>query len=89
MNQRPTVKNSMRDPQERERVTEAIVGAVADAEGVSPLELQPLARVVDPDALNALFEGGGDVRLEFEYRGFSVRVSGDGQVTLEDGHPGR
>lgn len=68
----------------RESVTEAIVEAVAEAEDVSPLELEPLAAVVDPDALNALFQGdGSDMSLEFDYRGFSVRVSDDGRVALD------
>lgn len=65
-----------------ERVTEAVVTAVAEETGLSALELEPLADVVDPDALNALFESGTAVALEFTYHGFDVSVSGDGRVSV-------
>lgn len=63
---------------------EAIVNAVAAAEGTSPLELQPLARVIDPDAIGALVRTGEDVTVEFAYCGYRVCVSGDGVVTVSD-----
>ena len=69
--------------EEREAVTEAVVAAVADAEGVSPLELDPLASAIDPDALNALYrDGRRGVAIEFAYQGYEVDVSGDGRVSV-------
>lgn len=65
-------------------VTETIVCAVADAEDASPLELRPLAEVIDADALEALVRGGGEVSVEFSYHGYRVCVSGGGQITLSD-----
>lgn len=73
-----------------ETVTEAIVEAIADAEGVSPLDLEPpLASVVDPDALEGLVEsmgrGPGDDpgRIQFVYCGYTVTVSGGGDVAVQ------
>ena len=66
--------------EEQETVTEAVVHAVAEQRGVSPLDLDPIATVIDPDALNALFrEGLSGVRIEFEYSGSLVAVA-DGDV---------
>ena len=66
-----------------DEVIETVVSAVADAEGVSPLELRPLAEVIDPDALNTLVRSGSqDVTIEFTYHEYCVRVDGDGRVTV-------
>ena len=66
-------------------ITEAVVRAVAEAEDVSPLDLQPLATVIDPDALEALVrDGWGNVTIEFTYQGYQVCVDGDEQVTVSD-----
>ena len=69
---------------EQETVTEAVVDAVAEEAGVSPLELEPIATVVDPDALNALFgEGRDGVSVEFEYGEYLVGVTDGVDVTVE------
>lgn len=71
-----------------ETVTEAVVEAVADEEGVSPLQLEPLANVVDPDALNTLYaDDRHRVTLEFAYQGYRVRVDTDGRLTLHEIEP--
>ena len=68
-----------------EAVTEAVIEAVADEEGVSPLQLEPLATVIDPDALNALYtEDRPGVKLEFAYHGYRVRVNRDGRLALDE-----
>lgn len=68
-----------------EAVTEAVIEAVADEEGVSPLQLEPLATVIDPDALNALYsEDRRGVKLEFAYHGYRVRVDADGRLALDE-----
>ena len=67
-----------------DRVVEAIVSTVADAEGTSPLEVQPLATVTDPDALCALVrDGNSETTIEFDYCGYRVRVSSGEQVVVE------
>ena len=68
----------------------AVVRAVASAEGCDPRELDPLARSIDPDAIDALFDPPTEVsarerRLEFRYEGYRVAVTGDGRIELAEG----
>lgn len=63
-----------------------IVMAVSQAEGVTPSELIPLHDVVDPDALDALFDDPAgpalrDGHVSFIYEGYVVEVD-NGEVTL-------
>lgn len=74
---------------EDDSATHAVVQAVADAKGVSPIDLNPpLYSAVDTDALDqfvtSLSGGRGDVQITFQYGGFDVTVSGDGSVALDD-----
>lgn len=67
-------------------VTTAVVGAVADAKAVDPLDLPPLYEAVDPDALGDLVGGAaGGARIEFAYAGCRVVVRGDGTVAVDAG----
>lgn len=73
-------------------VTQRIVRAVADADGVDPLDLEPLYSAVDADAFGSLFrpvptlgeveEPAAEVR--FDYQGYEVRVTDLGAVTLSE-----
>ena len=74
--------------------SQAVVEAVADAEGVLPGALrpptyEPLHESIDPDSLDALFadrvDGAPRARgtVSFTYCGYAVTVDGDGSVTLE------
>lgn len=70
-------------------VGHTVVTAVAQAEGVSPLELTPpLARAIDPDALESIVASLPDrpgletPRVQFRYCGYTVTVTGDGEVSL-------
>ncbi|MCU4718611.1 HalOD1 output domain-containing protein [Halapricum hydrolyticum] len=67
-----------------EPATIGVVNAVAETKGVSPEELAPLADVIDPDALEALFGSPSDHRQEFrfEYEGCTVIVTNDTEVTV-------
>ncbi|WP_423750887.1 HalOD1 output domain-containing protein [Salinirarus marinus] len=66
----------------------AVVRAVAAARDVDPLDVSPLNDVVDPDALNALFESkidgtprdGGTV--QFTLDGCAVTVDQTGDVVV-------
>lgn len=66
--------------------TEAVVYSVAEERGVEPTELTPIATVVDPEALTALFSGDGAEpdAVEFSYAGYDVRLTEDGRVELAD-----
>ncbi len=82
------------DTSVRKTPSQAVVEAVAAAEGVSPEELCPpeyemLHDVVDPQALDDLFapkatgipRSAG--RVYFEFCGHDVTIEPDGSVTLE------
>ena len=70
-----------------EPISSAIVDAVAAAAGVDPLELPPLNRSIDPDALDALFAPGvGDSyqtgTVECRHGDYEIRVVCDGDITI-------
>ncbi|WP_123620291.1 HalOD1 output domain-containing protein [Halorubrum sp. CSM-61] len=63
-----------------------IVEAVAEAEGVKPVALDPpLAEIVDPDAVEALVEDStaSDLDVRFEYRGHDILVADSGRVQVD------
>lgn len=64
-----------------ERASEAVVRAVGAVTGRSPLELDPLFEVVDPDALDALFEPPPDEEARTDVR-VTLRLGGC-EVTIE------
>jgi hypothetical protein len=69
-------------------VSTAVVEAVAEAEGVSPTEMEtPLHRAIDPEALNELFEPersspDDEFRVSFTYSGYDITVRGPEQVVV-------
>lgn len=70
-----------------EQISEAVVTAVAEAKGVDPLDLDPLYSVVDPDALNSMFQPTvgsppASMELRFSMAGCQVVVQGEGEVTV-------
>ena len=82
------------DTSYRSSPSQTVVTAVADAEDVPveelcPPDYQPLHDVIDPQALDELFEpksdgtfrGPGEV--SFTFCGYDVTVESDGSVTLE------
>lgn len=71
--------------------SEAVVDAVAEADGISSEEVwPPLYEVIDPDALDDLFASPSlrtdrtRGRVVFPYCGYEVTVYGDGRVRLDD-----
>ena len=67
----------------RESLSEQVIRAVAEAEAVDPLDLNPpLYSAINPDALDALFrETTGEVR--FTYHGHTVTIGADRHVTVD------
>lgn len=69
--------------------SEAVVGRIATYEGIDPAELSPLYDAIDPDALDAFIEGADrretSAEIQFSYHGYTVTVSSDGSVTVDDG----
>ena len=78
------------DPDAGERASEAIVSAVAALAGTSPVELEPLYEVVEPDALDSRVEhaqrsdDAGIHELWFTYERYDVGVRSDGQIRIHD-----
>ncbi|WP_293026993.1 HalOD1 output domain-containing protein [Natronococcus sp.] len=68
-------------------VSEQVIRAVAEQTDTDPLELPPLFELIDPDALDTLFDPI-DVRaplgldLTFTYAGCEVTVAYDGEVII-------
>jgi hypothetical protein len=61
-----------------------VVRKVAAREGVSVASLErPLFEVVEPDALDALFNSS-DGYVTFHYCGYEVRVDASGAVTITE-----
>lgn len=60
--------------------SEAVIAAVSEATDQSPLEMIPLAEVVDPDAVDGLVtrdDGATAVSVAFDYCGRHVTVTPD------------
>ncbi|ELZ35066.1 hypothetical protein C474_00300 [Halogeometricum pallidum JCM 14848] len=69
---------------------EAIVSLVAELDGVAVTDIPPLASVVDPDALVALFDGpqrAAASDVEFDYAGYRIHLRGDGDVRVLEATP--
>ena len=68
-------------------VTETIIDAVSEAEDCDPLTLPPLWNVIDPEALDALFEPtrGGQPRAgrtSFTYVGYEITVDATAEAAV-------
>lgn len=94
MNQATTTLESPSIGHETRNVSEAVVDAVADAKGVSTLDVHPpLYEAIDPDALDELVasmsylgsESAGHVA--FSYSGYEVVVSAGGEVSVTEAEP--
>lgn len=69
-------------------LSEAILQEVAECEEVPPEELNPpLYDVIDPDAIDAIFQGDTG-HVSFEHQGYFVTVSHSGDVSLEQTESG-
>ncbi|SEL38175.1 HalOD1 output domain-containing protein [Haloferax larsenii] len=59
-----------------------VVLSVAAIEGVRPTELPPLARTIDPDALDQVFCGTDDAILSFSYAGYRVAIHAADRIEI-------
>ncbi|MFP4625792.1 MAG: HalOD1 output domain-containing protein [Natronomonas sp.] len=68
-------------------LSEEVVAAVANRENIDQMNLNPpLFDVIDPDALNSLFQGDSG-EVIFEFHDLRVAVDNAGNVTLREiGH---
>lgn len=71
-----------------ERVSSGVIAAVAAASNTDPLQIEPLAKQIDPEALDALFadQHDGTERMAgtvtFPFSGYEITVTSDGIVTV-------
>jgi hypothetical protein len=69
---------------EADPVSIRVVERLADAEGLDPKDLPPLARTVDLEALDSLIESAAsDTTVSFSVDGYEVTVDGEGTVSLD------
>ncbi|MFC7205441.1 HalOD1 output domain-containing protein [Haloferax namakaokahaiae] len=62
-------------------IATSLVLCLARIKNITPTQLPPLARTIDPDALEAIFADAQNATLSFSYAGFDVTI--DSTVTLE------
>ena len=89
-----TIDTAPTEETSNQPLSERVVDAVAEAEGVDPVALEPIYAAIEPDALDSLFapqlamdevpDASAEVR--FRYHGYRVRVTATGKVTLDSGH---
>jgi len=75
-----TIYRTRRDPDAS--ATVSVIRAVAEVEDVTPGDLPVLGDVIDPEALDGVFEDGqrvgrSNARLSFDYCGYTVTVTED------------
>lgn len=66
----------------------AVVSTVAEHAEADPTELEPLYTIVDPDALERLFQQDVDARVAFPYHGYEVVVHSSGTIEIIDDDDG-
>ena len=61
-----------------------VIEALAETLSTDPLDLEPVSRYLDLEALDALFESGSanPEHVCFDYDGYTVCVYGDGSVEV-------
>jgi len=80
--------NAIPQQESRESVSMAVVHAVTDETGVSPVDVRPLYHVIDPDALDRFVDslstaGDGPIpSISFRYADCDVTVYADETVSV-------
>lgn len=67
-----------------DRASTRVIEAVAAATDADPLDMAPLADVVDPEALDGLFSPAVEGHVVFSYDGHEVSVFSDGRVLVDE-----
>lgn len=63
----------------------SVIDALATELDADPVELEPLYNVIDPEALDQLFQddGSATVTVRFTYDGHAVDVRSDGTIQID------
>ena len=78
MSQSTTIRMSEFDVEGTESLSRTVYGAVAEAKGVDPLDLPPLARAIDCESLDKFVDQSSDTMtfsIQFEYAGCRVTIT--------------
>jgi hypothetical protein len=64
--------------------SEGVVEAMCAVSNIEPTSLDPLYSVIDPDALDTIFESGfsGNPTVKFQYNGREVMVENGREITI-------
>lgn len=79
-----------------ESVSEAIITAVSEFSEIEPIpeitedgrsgeSMEPLYHAIDPDALDSLIDRsapGQPIEVHFQYMGYNIVVTGDGEIAI-------
>lgn len=60
----------------------AVIEAMAFVTNRDPLDIEPLADVVDPDALNRVLSGEDTVTVSFRWEDYDVEISTSGEIIV-------
>jgi hypothetical protein len=77
------------DNDEGRSTSELVVYGIAQVTDTDPTSLRPLGEVIDPDALDTIFDRNGagelgDAHLSFGYEGHEVTVFNHGRITISE-----
>ncbi|NLV10327.1 HalOD1 output domain-containing protein [Halomicrobium sp. HM KBTZ05] len=77
------------DADDDRSTSEVVVYAMSEVSGEEPTALRPLGTVIDPDALDTIFDrcpddDRGDAHISFEYEGYEVTVFSHGRMTITE-----
>lgn len=64
--------------------TVAVAETIAFATDQDPLDMTPLAHVIEPDALERLLASNGDVTISFEIEDVEVTVDSSGKIVVSE-----
>jgi hypothetical protein len=60
----------------------AVIEAMAFVTNRDPLDIEPLADVVDPDALNGVLSGEDTATVSFQWEDHDVEISASGEIII-------
>ena len=63
--------------------SEAVVRVIAQAKDIDPLEMPALYGSMDPEAINAVYDGGGFSGVQCSFCGYEVSITSNGQISLQ------
>lgn len=68
-------------------VSEQVVQTVADQSDSDALDLPPLFKTLDSDALDTLIQEMNDGRISFDYAGYTITVNSQGAIAVGEELP--